>query len=1135
MKLFPSAPSLRLPLTPALRAALALLLGLPIAAASAATFTWNNTTGNWNVGGNWGGSAPSGTNVTDVLVFGGSVAVPYTATNNVAAAPFQFNRLTLQTTDAGASGNDNFIAGSALQLTGTTPQILENGAGFTVDAPLDLAAATEFGGAGTGTVTLNYAVSGTTDITKNGPGTFRFGTPFVGPAIGPSANTWFGRLTINAGTFRFNNNAQAAPTALRSNPVTMTAGTLLFASKTTDPESSARMGTLSGAGGLVQARGQLTLGSQDSLDIGIYAFTDGDFAGTMNNTRVGTQSADHATGVVIVRGTAVQALSGTLQIEKDVVVGGSATLRLAGNASLGAQLGGAVTLSGGTFALDHSANNIIPPTQGRVRDGDSGSTGLDVIGGGTFALIGNAAGTTENVSRLQLGSASKARSGALSLSVTHNAGGAATVLNFQSYLREQGSNPCNTVNFAARNGAGTVLPLGGGGNSAAVTFTTTVGISFTIPVYNGLLGNTGAGGVDTVGWATVNGTDFASYGGGGVAPVTIDATPSVSGNGVTTSNIQLTATTTLTNAGGYSVNSLKLAPASAGQSLNLPAGGNLTTPAILLAGSTDFSIASAGAGLANVGGGLAPRYFHVQQAALTVGASLAPTVNSPVVKAGDGTLILTNAANVGVVAPLYLNAGSVRATPGSSLPAGELRLRGGILEITGGGTFTRTVGLGSLTWAGINGSLASIAEERGSGGFAAVGAAVTVDLNSAGVRDTFVWEGLGFLDSGFALLLGSRHATAPVTFFDNINLTQTPPVVTPPAQAPALNYNAREIRVIDNPGSAADFAVISGVISGNLQTDLLKTGNGLLELSGVNTMQGSVLLAGGTLKLTGSLSASILADVQNGATLAGTGTARLVLLESGGRLAPGNGGIGTLNASGLTWRTGGVASFELGAAAASDKLALGGGAFTKGFTSGTVAFDFGGTGVGGQTYTLATFGSTTFSASDFTATNLASGVTGTFAITGSALTFTTTLPPLEVWRQLYFGPAATNAGTAADTFDADADGLANLGEYVLNTSSPLVSSTTLLPVTGRSGNAPTFTFTRNVGATDVTLLIQSNADPALAVGAWTTIASRVGAAAWVPVGTVTVVENSGVVTLTDVPVSVLVSPKRFYRLKVTHP
>ncbi len=1105
-----------------LRAALALLLGLPIAA-SAATFTWNSTTGNWSDGTKWGGSAPSGTNATDVLVFGGDVSLNYTSTNNVAVTRFQLNQLTLQTADSLSSGNDNFLNGTALQLTGTAPQILENGAGFSIDAPINLTATTVLGGTSTGTVTMNYAISGLADIVKNGPGTFRFGTPFVSPATGPSSNTWLGRLTVSAGTFRFNNNAQAAPTALRANPVTMSPGaTLLFQTKVTDPESSARIGTLSGTGGLVQARGQLSGANQDSLDIGIHAFTDGDFAGTVRNTRVGTQSLVHQTGVIIVRGTAVQTLSGTLEVEKDMAIGGSATLRLAGTAALNLQASGAISMSGGTFVLD----NVTTNNPNRLRDGTATSTGVDVIGGGTFSLVGNAAGTSETVSRIQLGSTANPRSGALTVSVTHNAGAsAATAISFQAYTRDGAQNPCNTLNFAARTGAGTVLPLGLAGSNPRIGFVTSP------LLFNNLLGNSASASTATVGWATVNGTDFATHGANGVAAVTLDATPAVGGAGLATSNIQLTATTALTNAGGYAVNSIKLAPASAGLALDLAAAGSLSTAGYLLAGSNDFSITSTGGGgLANVGGGTGPRYFHVQQAVLTVGASLGSSVNSPIVKAGDGTLVLTSGLNVLVNAPLIINAGSVRATAGSTLPTGELRFRGGVLEIAGGGTFSRTIGFGAnnLTWSGIDGTgVTNIPEERGSGGFAAVGSDVTVDLNAGGA-DNFVWEQLGFVDSDFALIFGSRNATAKVTFLDNINFTQTP-VGSPP---PALNYHAREIRVIDNPGSANDSATISGNISGALQDDLLKTGDGLLELTAANTMQGMILLNAGTLKLTGSVSASILTDVQNNATLAGTGTATQVVLESGGRLAPGSGGIGTLNATSLTWRSGGIGFFDLGAAGTADRIALGSGALVKGSTSGPFTFNFNGTGVTGQVYMLATYGSTNFTAADFTATNLAPGVTGVFQVSGSTLIFTT--QPIEVWRQSYFGVGATNTGTAADSFDADKDGLNNLGEYVLNTSSPLVSSTALLPVTGQSGNTPTFTFTRNLSASDVTLFIEAKFD--LPAATWTTLATRPGAGPWTPSGGAAVVENvGGVVTLTDSAVSIPSTVKRFYRLRVTRP
>ena len=74
---------------------------------------------------------------------------------------------------------------------------------------------------------MNYTMSGTADIVKNGSSTFRFGTPFNSttiPTTGPSANTWMGMLTINGGTIRFNNNNESGRTALRANPVTIANG-----------------------------------------------------------------------------------------------------------------------------------------------------------------------------------------------------------------------------------------------------------------------------------------------------------------------------------------------------------------------------------------------------------------------------------------------------------------------------------------------------------------------------------------------------------------------------------------------------------------------------------------------------------------------------------------------------------------------------------------------------------------------------------------------------------------------------------------------------------------------------------------------------------------------------------------------
>jgi autotransporter-associated beta strand protein len=900
-----------------LLASVAALLALPSGSAHGANYVWNNITGNWDAAGNWvGGLAPTGLNPADTLTFGGdvgSLAVPtiYTATNNLGVNPFLLNQFILQATDAALSGNDNILAGNAVQLSGAGAGIVQNGAGnFTLNMPVQLGNSITIGGTGTGTVTLNAAVSGAFDIVKNGPGTFRFGTPFTAPATGPSANTWFGTLTINEGTVRFNNNAQAGATALRANPVVMAAGaTLLFAPKVGDQASSLRLGVLSGNGGLVQARGQVNAGLQASQDITIWTLTDGTFGGILSNSRVGGTSAQNT--VLTVRGTSTQTFTGSLDIEKDVAIGAGATLVFGGNASLSGQSSGAVVLQGGAFKLD----NATVPSANRLRDGASGSTGVDVIGGGSFTLVGNAAGISETVGRLQLGSPSNPRSGALTVAVNHPIGaGGPTLLNFQSYARDQFPVPLNTVDFTASNGNGNALPLGQGGNSPQIFFSTTFGAAFSVPRFNGLLGNTGSADATTVGWATVNGSDFASYDANGVVAVSTTTAPAEGTVGEATANLSFATSTTFSNAGGYAANSIKIAPTATGQSFNLSSTGSLITGAILLAGDKDFTIGSTGGGGIVNPGIVGPRYFHVQQAALTVGASLASGngVNQPIVKAGAGTLVLTNGANFAVNQPFVINAGVVRAQPGLSLPFGELRLRGGVLEITGGGTFARSLGFGAgnLNWSGIDAGGSSISEERGSGGFAAFGADVTIDLNTGGPTN-LAWEDIGFIDSGYALTFGSHTANARTTFLDNINLTQTPPASNPPA----LNYNAREIRVIDNPAFTGDGARLSGIVSGGLQNDLLKTGDGLLELTALNTYLGATLVHEGTLAVNGVITSSFLTNVQSSAQLIGNGAAGAVKVENGGTLAPGDvfGHASIFNTANLTLAgSGAKLSLEIG-------------------------------------------------------------------------------------------------------------------------------------------------------------------------------------------------------------------------------
>ena len=1106
----------------------ALFLGIACSNSIAATFQWTNVTDFWSNPVAWqGGVAPSGTSSADILVFGGDTGTTagttpnYTATSDFYPPPFLINGVQLTATDAAGLATDPAIilAGNSLEFGGSNPGIVQDGAGaFTFNLPIVIPRTIHFDGNGAGVVTLNRGISGLGSITKTGTSVFRFGTfppPIVPPATtstAPSENTWFGPLDISNGIVRFNNNADSGRTAVRGNPVALSGnGTITCASEL-------RLGTLSGTGGTVES--QVAGTNSDSEDIIISAFGSGDFGGTLHLG--GPTGTGNDVGTLVVRGPGTQTFSGTLNVSKDLATGGS--LIIGGTASLSGQTVGAIIVSGGTFRLENATTN----NNNRLRDGGPASTGLDTIGGGLFQLSGNAAGTTETIGRLQLsaltgGGQNKGRSGQLSLQVIHRAGtSAATALTIAGYSRDATvARATNTVEFSAYNGTGTALSLGLAGANPRIVFSPA-------PTLSSSLLNSSAG-TASVGWATVQtptGIAFATHGANGIAPVnTPTLVPGTSGatvNSVLTASANITLTT-------YAQNSVRIAPTAAGGTLTLSASTTLSTTALALAGANDFTITGGTLG----GGG--PRFITVEKAKLTIASGLGAT--QMLVKSGGGTLALAKSTN-GTTATqaTVINGGTLLATPSTTLPAGELRFRGGILGIVGGGTFSRPFlssgapGQGTVNWSGLEfvatptPTVNTLPEERGSGGFAAIDTNASVDLGPAGVSD-LLWEEKGFLQSGFALVLGSPLAGARITFLDNLSLS---------SGENTINYNAREIRVPDNAATALDRAVISGAIGGTTHNDLLKTGTGTLELAAANTYAGATIVHSGVLVISGSNSATIVDDIMAGATLGGSGSTGPILLESAGTLSPGDNNIATLSAASLTWIAGAVARFELGAGGTSDRVALGGGHLEKGSVAGTFAFDFAGTGANGQTYTLATFGSTTFTVTDFTATNLAASVTGRFIVSGTSLVFSTVpLQPMDTWRTTYFGPGAGNTGTSADSADPDFDGLSNLAEYALG-GNPIMPGNTVAPAYTVPGGVGTFTFTRNLTATDVTLRIEAR--DSLTSGAWHTIATRdVGASNWAHEPGVGVTESgSGSVTLADSATPGDQS-QRFLRLAIDHP
>ncbi len=125
-------------------------------------------------------------------------------------------------------------------------------------------------------------------------------------------------------------------------------------------------------------------------------------------------------------------------------------------------------------------------------------------------------------------------------------------------------------------------------------------------------------------------------------------------------------------------------------------------------------------------------------------------------------------------------------------------------------------------------------------------------------------------------------------------------------------------------------------------------------------------------------------------TVKGTGDwdGRIVL---DGKLAPGP-GIGTMTGDDITWDGGGQMKYDLSSTDnTSDRLTLIG-AYDKGI-AGTYQFDFLGSALSGQTYTLAQFASTTFVQADFSYTNLGGDLSGTFALSATDLQFTVVPEP----------------------------------------------------------------------------------------------------------------------------------------------
>ena len=779
----------------------------------AATTNWLGTTSDWFTPTNWsGGAVPTG---GDVAVF----PVASVSSPDVGGGAARVLGLTF----------DNSATSYSLAGTGTlsigTNGLTSGGGGTNQFTPFVALASPQTWDIGANTtVSLGNALVGVNTLTKTGDGTLE---------LAYIANSYVGGFVINGGVLQ-PNGAGVSAQAIRSNRLTIGVGGAFNASSAAGTPDT---GEIAGAG-------TVNVGTKGLF---ITTLADATFSGTMT---LGSGSAG-----LTVRGIGTQTLTGnTSAAAGSPSVGTSSGLTLAGAATLTNTTTASAFFRGGTLTLDNTTSAVAD----RIND----AANLDFRGGGTFVLRGGS--ETLNV-------------------LTINAGRSRVV------VQNGGNLTFSNINRAASTGAVDFAISPG----SKVTMTGSVFLK------NGIIGSAGNGGFsDTLGFATVNGADWATYdttagtvralgafnaatepNGYQPFPTTPQAGDPLQG-GTLNALLSGNANTAGLNSGDpiakFELSTLKIAPTAANQSLDINGTADLDVAAVMLVGGTDYKITSSGGGKI---AGVHTRYFQVNDpaATLTVDADVsglgpagpAGSGNlqyNPITKSGAGTLALTKAsaftgATVNPIANVNILEGALRASisdANNPLPTAStcIRLRGGVFEIDGGGTFKRVLTTGT-TANGV--SWGQSATETGGGGFSAVNGDAVVDLGgttgsptAVGVRDTFNWAVGNFLSNDFALLFGSVKANSKIEFFDNISLNSQ--TTTDSIQS------TREFRVVDNPNSTTDRAEISGAIvsldatHGGYNADFLKTGDGTLVLSsGNNSYLGNTIVAGGKLQLTGAL------------------------------------------------------------------------------------------------------------------------------------------------------------------------------------------------------------------------------------------------------------------------------------------